>query len=86
MTDTAQKVLTVAVQYFGPAAKFFLQRQTKYHMNNLDAEELQPVHLPELVKWLKISAPLFIDKVKAEEFLQRVQKLISDDPSRSAGR
>jgi hypothetical protein len=33
MTQTAQKVLTIAVEYLGPAAQKFLERQTKGHMD-----------------------------------------------------
>jgi len=76
MTDLAQKVLSISTAYLGPAAKMFLARQTKYHLQGLDYEQLQREHLVELSKWLYISGSLVIEKDKAQELSQLVAKLV----------
>jgi hypothetical protein len=70
-----EKVTAIAVSYLGPAARIFLERQTKTHMNGLLFANLERQHLPELKKWVLISASLLIDKQKAEEFSERIGKL-----------
>lgn len=67
MNELAQKVLSISTAYLGPAAKMFLARQTKYHMQGLKYEELQKEHLSELSRWIVISGALVIEKSKAEE-------------------
>jgi len=75
MGELTEQITTIAVSYLGPAARIFLERQTKTHMNGLPFVDLERQHLPELKKWVLISASLLIDKTKAEEFSDRVGKL-----------
>lgn len=75
MTDLAQKVLSVSTAYLGPAAKMFLARQTKYHLQGLDYDQLQKEHLSELSRWIFISGSLVIEKDKAQELSQLIAKL-----------
>ena len=75
MSDLSEKVTTIAVGYLGPAARVFLERQTKAHLNGLSFADLEKKHLPELQRWVMISASLLIDKGKAKEFSDYIGKL-----------
>ena len=75
MSDLSEKTLSVAVHYLGPAAKVFLDRQTRAHMQGLAFETLEKKHLPELSKWVVISASLVIDKAKAAELGDKIGRL-----------
>lgn len=75
MNELAQKVLSISIAYLGPAAKMFLARQTKYHMQGLKYEELQKEHLAELSRWIVISGTLVIEKSKAEELSKIIMNI-----------
>lgn len=75
MSQLSEKVLTTSVLYLGPAARMFLERQTKYHLNGLAFDDLQLTHLPELARWVNISAGLIIDKVRAKELSEKIAKM-----------
>ena len=75
MKSLNEQVTAVALNYLGPAARVFLERQTKTHMNGLAFSDLEKKHLPELQKWILISSSLLIDKAKAKEFSERVGSL-----------
>jgi hypothetical protein len=75
MSELSEKILNVSTVYLGPAAKTFLERQTKMHMGGLAFENLEKPNLPDLCKWIKISASLILDKGRAEEFANIVQQL-----------
>jgi hypothetical protein len=76
MTNSlSEQVTAIAVGYLGPAARIFLERQTKSHMNGLAFASLEKKHLPELQKWVMISAALLIDKAKAKELSERISAL-----------
>ena len=75
MSALSEQVTTIALGYLGPAARVFLERQTKSHLNGLPFSDLERKHLPELQKWVLISASLLIDKGKAKEFSERVGRL-----------
>lgn len=74
MSQISEKVLATSIQYLGPAAKMFLERQTKYHLDGLAFDDLQPAHLPELAKWVNTSAGLIIDKTRAQELSEKIAK------------
>lgn len=48
MTELAQQVTAIAINYLGPAANVFLQRQAKMHLEGLAFAELERKHLPNL--------------------------------------
>jgi hypothetical protein len=75
MSDLSEKVLTISVPYLGPAAKVFLERQTKSHMDGLVYDALEAKHLAELSKWVNISAGLLIDEGKAKELSDKIGTL-----------
>jgi hypothetical protein len=75
MTEVAKEVLDLAIEYFGPATEVFLQRQSKFHLNNVDFKNLKREHLPELAKWLRISGALIIDRLRAQELSERVNAM-----------
>ncbi|MDI6815748.1 MAG: hypothetical protein QME41_00950 [Actinomycetota bacterium] len=71
MSDLSNQVLNIAVAYLGPAAKQFLERQCSAHLNT-SFDNLSAGEIPELGKWINISAGLVIGKDKAEEFSNKV--------------
>jgi hypothetical protein len=75
MSALSDQVLQVATPYLGPTAKMFMERQTTSHMNGLAFDNLAKLHLPDLANWVKFSAGLLIDKVRAEELANKIAKL-----------
>jgi hypothetical protein len=75
MSDISDKVVSLSVNYLGPASKVFMARQTQAHMNGLAFEALERNHLLELSKWVLISASLVVDKEKAKELADKIVKL-----------
>ena len=75
MNQISQQVLDISVQYLGPAAQRFLERQIRAHLNGLLFTDLQKSHIPELTSWIRISAALIIDKKKADEFALKISRL-----------
>jgi hypothetical protein len=75
MTDLSDKVHDLTIQYLGPAADMFLERQTDSHMNGLQFSDLRPEHLPVLAKWINVSAGLVIEQNKATELAEKVKRL-----------
>lgn len=75
MSLTSEKALKVTIDYIGPSAQSFLERQTKHHLNGLDFGKLEKSHLPELSKWIKISASLLISKERAADLSDKILKL-----------
>jgi hypothetical protein len=71
----SKKVLAVTVDYIGPSSEAFLVRQTTHHLNGMAFDNLEKQHLPELAKWVKISAGLLIDKGRAAELSDKILKL-----------
>lgn len=75
MTDTAEKVLAISIEYLGPAAQKFLDRQTKGHMEELAFELIEPFHLEKLSFWIGVSSKLLIGKDKSAEFAKKVAEI-----------
>jgi hypothetical protein len=73
MNDLACKVLKITVDYIGPAAQRFLERQTTSHLHGVTFGEIKHEHLQELAKWVNISAGLLIDKQRAEELATKIK-------------
>jgi hypothetical protein len=72
MSDLSDKILALATLYLGPAAKVFLERQTRSHMNGLAYADLKKENLPEFSKWVFISASLLIEQDKARELSEKI--------------
>jgi hypothetical protein len=75
MTDLSDKVLKLTTVYIGPASQKFLERQTVSHMNGLAFNALGKQHLPELSKWVNLSAGLLINPAKAKELADKISAL-----------
>jgi hypothetical protein len=75
MSILSEKVLEMTLNYIGPASKMFLERQTTRHMNNLPFDNIEKTHIPDLVKWIKISGRLLIGEAKADELGNRVAQI-----------
>lgn len=76
MNMISEKVLRLTINYLGPASQRFLERQTRSHMNGLNFAELKEEHLPELFKWIELSARLIIND-KAEEMVKKMEALFN---------
>ena len=75
MSILSEKVLKEATFYLGPAAKTFLERQTKYHLDSLHFDDLKKEHLNDLCHWINISGGLVIGKDKAAELAEKVMNI-----------
>ena len=75
MNNIAEKVFNITVEYIGPAAQRFLERQTVTHLSGLKLEDLERQHIPELARWVKISAGLLIDSSRAEELASKIARI-----------
>jgi len=71
----SDQVLQISVNYLGPAAKKFLERQTISHMDGLKFEDIAPKHIPQLSWWVHASSKLVIDAGKAKEFADKISSL-----------
>ena len=72
MVNLTEEIIKISTNYLGPASKTFLERQTKSHMGGIDFSSITKDKLPELAKWINISAALLIDKDKATELSQKI--------------
>jgi len=68
-------VLTITTEYIGPSSKAFLDRQTRAHMGGLSFDSIEKTQLPELAKWVNVSAGLLIGKDKAQALADRIARL-----------
>ena len=75
MSTLSEKAVAVSATYLGPAAKVFLERQTRAHMGGLPFDQLEKQHLLELARWVQISAGLVIEPAKAKELAEKIGKL-----------
>lgn len=75
MSQLSEQVLAISVNYLGPAAKKFLERQTASHMDGLAFDDIKPEHLPQLSWWIHASSKLVIDSIRAKEFADKVVAL-----------
>ena len=75
MSILSDKVLKLTIDYIGPSSLAFLERQTKHHLSGLEFTSLEKSHLPELAKWVGISAGLLIDKKRAAELSEKIKML-----------
>jgi hypothetical protein len=75
MSILSKKVLAITIEYIGPSSEAFLVRQATHHLNGVAFDNLEKQHLPELAKWVKISAGLLIDKGRATELSDKLLKL-----------
>jgi hypothetical protein len=72
MSTVSEQVLQVSLNYLGPAARKFLERQTTSHMEGLRFDDISSEHLPQLSWWIHASSKLVIDSARAKEFSDRV--------------
>ena len=72
VTELSERIVKLSICYLGPAANRFLERQAAAHMNGLKFSDLKKEHLPELAKWVNISAGLLIDKSRAKELSDKI--------------
>jgi hypothetical protein len=76
MNSLQGKVLSVTVKFLGPAAGIFLDFQTRHYLKNKSFEEITNTDMPELIRWLKPSACLFIGKEKTDSMIGELKTII----------
>ena len=67
-------VIDLAKVYLGPAARKFVDRQIKGHLD-MDGSQLVHEDLEELAKWCYTSSKMLMNDVKAREFSDKVKSL-----------
>jgi hypothetical protein len=75
MSVLSDRVLRAGTVFLGPAAQTFFERQTRLHMAGLPFNVLDTRHLPELARWIEISAALLIGDAKAKLLAQQVRAM-----------
>jgi hypothetical protein len=75
MSILSDKILNVTVEFIGPASERFLERQAVKHLNISSFSLVERQHLPDLVKWTKISAALLIGDAKAQELCNKLNQV-----------
>ena len=73
-------VIDLAKVYLGPAARKFVDRQIKGHLD-MDGSQLVHEDLEELAKWCYTSSKILMNDMKAREFSDRVKALSSSNGS-----
>jgi hypothetical protein len=71
----SDKALALSVEVLGPAARVFLERQTKWHMDGLAFDALEQKHVADLAKWVAISGALVVDPAKAKELSAKIEAI-----------
>lgn len=74
MSDVSERALVIATNYLGPAAKRFLERQCKLHLN-VEFDNINRTNLPDLAKWVKTSATFITDAEKAERLGNEISRI-----------
>lgn len=80
MSQVARKSIKIAVRYMGDRGESFIKRQCNAHLN-IDLDSLTSKHVPELAKWVGVSAGLVMDKAKVEKFKEEILSLGEDAES-----
>lgn len=75
MSEISEQVLKISTSYLGPAASHFLERQAKNHMNGIEFSQIERTHLPELAKWVNISASLVVGAEKSKKLADEILKI-----------
>jgi hypothetical protein len=75
MNALSEQILQISINYLGPAARKFLERQTTAHMDGLFFANIKADQLPQLSWWIHASSKLVIDSLKAKEFADKVAGL-----------
>ncbi|EJG06039.1 hypothetical protein Metli_0061 [Methanofollis liminatans DSM 4140] len=75
MNLLSKRVLDITTEYLGPGAERFLERQTRSHMDGVEFSAIQRSDMPDLIKWVNISAGLLIGKERAAELTEKLKKI-----------
>lgn len=68
------KLLSVCKPYLGPATDMFISRQCSHHLK-VTLDTIGPAQLPDLAKWVEISAGLIMEAPKAAELAAKIRTL-----------
>lgn len=76
MNSLAQSIVKVVSNYLGPAAEKFVNRQATFHLGQgVTLASLSESNLPELFKWIEISAKLLIDEDKVAQMMDQLKTI-----------
>jgi hypothetical protein len=76
LTELSDRILKLTITFIGPASQKFLERQTVSHLNGLSFNTIEKKDIPELAKWVNISAGLLIGPAKAQDLASKISALI----------
>lgn len=74
MSQVASKAVEIAARYMGDRGEGFIRRQCSAHLN-INMDSLSPKHIPELARWVAVSAGLIMDKAQVERFKKEILSL-----------
>lgn len=69
-----EEVVDLARNYMGPAAKKFVDRQIKAHLE-IEGAELTYADIDELAEWCYTSSKLLMNDYKAREFSHAIKSI-----------
>lgn len=74
MTEVASAVVEIAEHYLGFAAREYLDRQCRLHLDK-PLNELQLSDVEELARWVNNTAPLIMDREESKELVDEISAL-----------
>lgn len=79
-----EEVIEVTSDYLGPAARRFIQRQVKVHLNK-PLDKLEASDLPALADWSKLALSLLTsDQATVDKFQKDLMQLQKDSSKTGA--
>ncbi len=70
-----KNAIEISQEFLGPAAERFLNRQIREHLQK-KADDLSKSDIPELARWIKVSASLLTDQKVASDFADKISSII----------
>lgn len=80
MKDVEEKVVELSEQYLGFAARSYLNRQARLHLDK-PLSDITEDDLEELAQWVSNTAPLIMDAEEGKELAEEIRDL--DTPTAS---
>ncbi|MBL4693817.1 hypothetical protein JKY72_00410 [Candidatus Gracilibacteria bacterium] len=74
MNELTKKVIAITIEDLGPAAERLVLRQIRSHLKK-DPADLTVADLPELAKWIELSAGMLINVETGKAMADRVRTM-----------
>lgn len=80
-TNLYDQAVQVSEEYLGPAGERFIRRQITTHLQ-IEPEDLQASHLPELAEWLHAAFAVLTSDVRyVSEYIEQILRISTGDVS-----